>query len=185
MLLESDDPDIMRKVDMPELDVMDAATDFLRALYVLYMKVLHEMIKRWIGIPQTDFVLTIPAMWDEAASNVTVDVATYECLLEFFKLRMGSEYGMLTEQARQRTMGYFRVVKCNFSDRRDQAIYTVVPGINNLREARIENGKLMISRGEMRSLFDPVITDIITSIYNQRKELAESSGEVYVKIPIE
>ncbi|KAF3930695.1 hypothetical protein ABW19_dt0208425 [Dactylella cylindrospora] len=261
LLLEADDPEIRRKVNIPDgLDVMDVVTDFLHSLYNHAMGTLYRKKGRpLMEITRVDFVLTVPAVWNEAAKQRTqkcaenagfanghrltmisepegaavfciknqdthdikatdrivvcdagggtVDLITYNCLeiaprlrvrecavgegafagsskidrnfAEFFKARMGRHYDGLRLETQQKVLKNFEEIKCGFSDRPDQAIYSVtVPTINNLPEAGIENGELQISREEMRSLFDPVITEVITLIYNQIKETSENAGRV-------
>ncbi|KAF3177011.1 hypothetical protein TWF788_007858 [Orbilia oligospora] len=261
LLLESDDPDIKRKVNIPDgLDVMDVCTDFLHALYIHTMETLYRKKGNHVmEITQVDFVLTVPAVWNDGAKqrtqkcaenagfanghrltmisepeaaavfciknqdahNIkasdrivvcdagggTVDLITYNCLeisprlrvrecavgegafagsskidrnfAEFFKSRMGSHFESLRLETQQKVIKNFEAIKCGFRDRPDQAVYTVtVPTINNLPEAGIENGEMLISREDMRSLFDPVITEVITLIYNQIKETSDNAGRV-------
>ncbi|KAF3912604.1 hypothetical protein AA313_de0204558 [Arthrobotrys entomopaga] len=65
-LLDSYDSDIVRQINIPlGHDVMDVVTDYLHAMYLHCMEILNEMINRWIEIPQIDFVLAIPAVWNE------------------------------------------------------------------------------------------------------------------------
>ncbi|EWC45332.1 hypothetical protein DRE_00731 [Drechslerella stenobrocha 248] len=261
LLLESDEDDIKRKVNIPEgLDVMDVCTDFLHALYIYTMETLYRKKGRQVmEITKVDFVLTVPAVWNEAAKqrtqkcaeaagftnghkltmisepeaaavfciknqdahNIgagdrivvcdagggTVDLITYNCLeisprlrvrecavgegafagsskidrnfAEYFKERMGPHFENLRLETQQKVIKNFEAIKCGFRDRPDQELYHVtVPTVNNLPEAGIENGELIIPREDMRALFDPVINEVITLIYNQIKETSENAGRV-------
>lgn len=261
LLLESDDAEIKRKVNIPDgLDVLDVCTDFLHAIYTFTMEFLYRKKGRPVmEITKVDFVLTVPAVWNEKAKqrtqkcaenagfanghrltmisepeaaavfciknqdahNIrtndrivvcdagggTVDLITYNCLeisprlrvrecavgegafagsskidrnfAQYFKDRMGPHFDNLRLETQQKVVKNFEAIKCGFRDRPDQAVYHVtVPTMNNLPEVGIENGELIITREDMRALFDPVITEVITLIYNQIKETSENAGRV-------
>ncbi|KAK6523102.1 hypothetical protein TWF694_006000 [Orbilia ellipsospora] len=73
LLLESNDPEILRKVNMPQgLDVIDVVTHFLSSLY---LHILSKVVKQWAEAPQIDFVLTVPALWNESAKQRTLKCA--------------------------------------------------------------------------------------------------------------
>ncbi|KAK6511744.1 hypothetical protein TWF481_000650 [Arthrobotrys musiformis] len=92
---------------------------------------------------------------------------------DFFKNRMGEHYDSLRVAQRQRVMRNFEEVKCGFRDRDDQETYSViVPGKNNIPEARVVDGEFEITREEMRVLFDDVIDKVIGLIADQVREIA-------------
>ncbi|KAF3095664.1 hypothetical protein TWF569_003538 [Orbilia oligospora] len=92
---------------------------------------------------------------------------------DFFKTRMGAHYDSLRVAQRQRVMRNFEEVKCGFRDREDQDTYSViVPGRDNIPEARVVDGEFEITRAEMRSLFDPVIDKVIELIAEQVRQIA-------------
>ncbi|KAF3926235.1 hypothetical protein ABW20_dc0102468 [Dactylellina cionopaga] len=195
--------------------------------------------RQLMEITQVDFVLTVPAVWNDGAKQRTQKCAenagfanghrltmisepeaaavfciknqdahnikisprlrVRECAVgegafagsskidrnfqEFFKNRMGPHFEALRLETQQKVIKNFEAIKCGFRDRPDQAVYTVtVPTVNNLPEAGIENGELIMSREDMRALFDPVITEVITLIYNQIKETSENAGRTILLV---
>ncbi|KAK6330217.1 hypothetical protein TWF730_004714 [Orbilia blumenaviensis] len=94
-----------------------------------------------------------------------------------FERRMGNHLAFLTSETKAQALKNFGEIRPGFRDRPDQDTYNVlVPGVKDLHEAGIENGELILTRGEVRSLFDPVVAEIITLIHNQIKGSPKKTG---------
>ncbi|KAF3910262.1 hypothetical protein ABW21_db0204908 [Orbilia brochopaga] len=253
LFLEYPDEQIKEMCELPAGKTMlDVTADFLGAVYRHAMEQLYLQRGRPVmEITQVDFVLTIPAVWNELAcmrtrqaaeragftknhtlnmctepeaaalytlrsaessANVgdkvivcdagggTVDLISYnirrivprlevdeavvgtgdtcgstyidQSFEDFFRIRMGEHYDLRVAQ-HQRVMRNFEEVKCGFRDREDQETYSViVPGKNNIPEAGVIDGEFVISRAEMRALFDPIIDKVIGLIAEQVKQIS-------------
>ena len=63
-------------------------------------------------------------------------------------------------------------LKRNFSDSEDEDLFTCpIPGIADDIEAGIEDGLFVISREEMREIFDPVVEEVVQLVQQQVKEV--------------
>ena len=88
---------------------------------------------------------------------------------------MGSHYGKLSWPNRQQVVKNFETTKIAFRDDPAQkTFYVNVPTIGNLEEAGVYGGNFEITREEMRSLFDPVIEQVLVLIRAQ--VMAASAG---------
>ncbi|KAI9865698.1 MAG: hypothetical protein M1813_002156 [Trichoglossum hirsutum] len=85
-----------------------------------------------------------------------------------FALRMGRHYDALRPEHRQQVVKNFETAKMAFRDALGQHKFFVnVPTVDEIKEAGVEGGHFGISRQEMRSLFDPIIDQIIDLIKHQ------------------
>ncbi|KAI4283379.1 MAG: hypothetical protein L6R38_002191 [Xanthoria sp. 2 TBL-2021] len=87
---------------------------------------------------------------------------------EFEKLfirRMGSHYATLSSVHRQQVIKNFEAAKVAFRNEPEQEdFYVNLPTVGDIEEAGVHSGNLLISRAEMRSLFDPVIDRVLDLI---------------------
>lgn len=233
------------------LTAADAVQDFLGEIYKHTMTTLYRRFDRTV-MQNTivDFVLTVPAIWSDAAKQITaegaaragignghslqllsepesaavytlknldttnsqirlhdrivvcdagggtVDLITYdieqitptlrvaECApgvgdfcgstfidREFEKLfinRMGNHYNNVSAVNRQHTIKNFETAKLAFrNDPLQNKFYVNVPTVGSLESAGVFGGNFEISRAEMRSLFDPIVDQIIELIKAQ------------------
>lgn len=233
------------------LTAADAVQDYLGEIYKHTMTTLYRRFDRTImQTTVVDFVLTVPAIWSDAAKQITaegaaragigndhslqllsepesaavytlknldttnsqvrlhdrivvcdagggtVDLITYdikqitpslrvaECApgvgdfcgstfidREFEKLfinRMGSHYNNVSAVNRQHTIKNFETAKLAFrNDPLQNKFYVNVPTVGSLDSAGVFGGNFEISRAEMRSLFDPIVDQIIELIKAQ------------------
>ena len=92
-----------------------------------------------------------------------------------FAKRMGVHYGKLSVVNRQQVVKNFETTKIAFRNDPAQATFYVnVPTIGDLEDARVYGGNFEITREEMRSLFDPIIDQIVNLIKAQ--VMAASAG---------
>ena len=81
---------------------------------------------------------------------------------------MGPHYSKISVVHRQQVVKNFELTKIAFRDDPAQGrFYVNVPTVNTLPAARIDGGQLEITHEEMRSLFDPIIDQIIVLIQAQ------------------
>ena len=232
-------------------------SDFLSAIYKHVINTLGRRIDEKIMDASTiAFVLTVPAIWSDAAKKVTEDAATragmghqhslqllsepesaaiytlktlddinsirirdrvlvcdagggtvdlisyeiqsvdplsiVECTAgsgdycgstfvdrEFEKLfirRMGLHYQNLSLYDIQQTIKNFESIKTAFRDDPDQEVFHVnVPTVGTLKDAGVYGGNFVVTRDEMRSLFDPVVDQIIGLLAAQAIDSSISS----------
>ena len=63
-------------------------------------------------------------------------------------------------------------LKRNFTDSEDEDLFTCpIPGIADDIEAGVEDGLFVISREEMREIFDPVVEEVVQLVQQQVKEV--------------
>lgn len=86
--------------------------------------------------------------------------------------RMGSHYKMILPLYRQQVIKNFEATKAAFRDDPEQEVFYVnIPTIGDIEDAGVYSGNLHITRKDMRSLFDPVVSRILDLIRAQTKEL--------------
>ncbi|KAL8907343.1 MAG: hypothetical protein Q9207_001461 [Kuettlingeria erythrocarpa] len=94
---------------------------------------------------------------------------------EFEKLfmnRLGPYYKDITPHHRQQSIKNFEATKAAFRDDPEQdAFYVNVPTLGNIEDAGIQSGNLLITRSDLRNLFDPAVSRILELIKAQTKEL--------------
>ncbi|KAH0541830.1 hypothetical protein FGG08_003713 [Glutinoglossum americanum] len=96
-----------------------------------------------------------------------------------FAFRMGRHYDALRPEHRQQVIKNFETAKTAFRDAPGQHKFFVnVPTVDEIREAGVEGGHFGISRQEMRSLFDPVIDQIIDLIKHQVMTVSQGAQRV-------
>ena len=241
---------------------VDVVHDFLSAIYKHTMTTLYRRFPDGVmQITKVDFVLTVPAIWSDAAKSKvedaasragmknehhlqllsepesaavytikslgeahspfkvndrlvvcdagggTVDLIAYEiqqisprlsvvectagtgdfcgatfidrAFEDLFKGRMGHHYDNISFVNRQQTVKNFEGTKAAFRDDPGQATFYVnVPTVGTLEHARVFGGNFEITQDEMRSLFDPIIDQIIALIGAQVSKVSESSYSV-------
>ena len=240
---------------------MDIVSHYLEAIYKHVMTTLYRRFDRGVmQMTKIDFVLTIPAIWSDAAKQRTqeaavragmgnehslqllsepesaaihtlktldnansrirvgdrmivcdcgggtVDLITYliqqitplrviECATgtgefcgstfidrEFEKLfvrRLGSHYHGISALNRQQTAKNFEVTKSAFRDDPSQrTFYVNVPTMNTIEEAGVYGGSFEITREEMRSLFDPIIDQVLRLISAQVGAVLKDRAQV-------
>lgn len=92
---------------------------------------------------------------------------------------MGHHYENISFVNRQQTVKNFEGAKAAFGDDPGQeTFYVNVPTVGTLEQCRVYGGNFEITRDEMRSLFDPVIDQIIELISAQVSKVAESTYNV-------
>ncbi|KAI9703752.1 MAG: hypothetical protein M1836_007522 [Candelina mexicana] len=230
------------------LTAPDVVRDYLSALYQHTMTTLYRRFDKGVmQMTKVDFVLTVPAIWSDAAKKKTedaairagmgnehhlellsepesaavytlktvdsthsqirvndrivvcdagggtVDLISYdirqttpflsvmECAAgtgdycgstfidrnfeKLFSSRMGQHYETLSIVNRQQVVKNFETTKIAFRDAPGQeSFYVNVPTVGNIEEAGIYGGNFEITRAEMRSLFDPIIEQIVDLI---------------------
>ena len=88
---------------------------------------------------------------------------------------MGVHYAKISVVNRQQVVKNFETTKIAFrNDPSQPTFYVNVPTVGNLEEAGVYGGNFEITREEMRSLFDPIIDQIISLIKTQ--VMAVSAG---------
>ena len=98
---------------------------------------------------------------------------------KLFKQRMGTHYDNISFVNRQQTVKNFEGTKAAFRDDPGQATFYVnVPTVGTLEQARVYGGNFEITQDEMRSLFDPIIDQIVNLINAQVSKVSESSYSV-------
>ena len=84
---------------------------------------------------------------------------------KLFSARMGKHYENLTIVNRQQVVKNFETTKIAFRDAPGQeSFYVNVPTVGNIEEAGVYGGNFEITREEMRSLFDPIVEQIVDLI---------------------
>ncbi|KAK6508724.1 hypothetical protein TWF506_010802 [Arthrobotrys conoides] len=97
--------------------------------------------------------------------------------ITFLKSKMGHHYESLALGSEHAILKEFAEIKRRFGNKTHEAVYTLsLPEAINIPEADIRNGELSITREEIRALFDPVVTEVITFLYNQIKDFSERAG---------
>ena len=90
---------------------------------------------------------------------------------EFEKLfirRMDSHYHNVSVPHRQTTIKNFETAKLAFrNDPNQKSFYVNVPTVGSLDEAGVKSGNFVITSEEMRSLFDPVIDQVMALLHAQ------------------
>lgn len=241
---------------------VDVVHDFLSAIYKHTMTTLHRRFPTGVmQMTKVNFVLTVPAIWTDAAKSKvedaairagmknehnlqllsepesaavftlkslgdsyspfkvqdrivvcdagggTVDLIAYEikqiapqlsvaectagtgdfCGSTFidrefeklFKARMGTHYENISLLNRQQTIKNFEGTKAAFRDDPDQpTFYVNVPTVGTLEQVRVYGGNFEITQDEMRSLFDPIIDQVVNLIGAQVSKVLESSFTV-------
>ena len=240
------------------LTSVDVVHDYLSAIYKHTMTTLYRRFPTGVmQITKVDFVLTVPAIWSDAAKSKvedaaikagmrnehhlqllsepesaalytikslgeahtpfkvhdrlvvcdagggTVDLIAYEikqiaphlsmvectagtgdfCGSTFidrefeklFKQRMGHHHDSISFVNRQQTVKNFEGTKAAFRDDPGQTTFYVnVPTVGTLEQARVYGGNFEITQDEMRSLFDPIIDQIVNLISAQVSKVSES-----------
>ncbi|KAH0558375.1 hypothetical protein GP486_004965 [Trichoglossum hirsutum] len=99
-----------------------------------------------------------------------------------FALRMGRHYDALRPEHHQQVVKNFETAKMAFRDAPGQHKFFVnIPTVDEIKEAGVEGGHLGISRQEMRSLFDPVVDQIIDLIKHQVMIVSQGPQRVNVR----
>ncbi|MCJ1376934.1 hypothetical protein MMC17_000024 [Xylographa soralifera] len=94
---------------------------------------------------------------------------------KLFEKRMGNHYGSLSGPNRQQVVKNFETTKIAFRDDPAQTrFYVNIPTIGNIEDAGVYGGNFEITREEMRSLFDPIIEQVLALIRAQ--VMAASTG---------
>ncbi|KAL8757027.1 MAG: hypothetical protein Q9184_004318 [Pyrenodesmia sp. 2 TL-2023] len=86
--------------------------------------------------------------------------------------RIGTYYNNIAPLHMQQAIKNFEAAKAAFRDDPEQeAFYVNVPTLGDIEDAGIRSGNLLITRTELRSLFDPAVSRILDLIKAQTKEL--------------
>lgn len=250
----------LRKYDRT---VMDAVTDYLTKIYEHTMETLTRRYgETFISCTKVDFVLTVPAVWSDAAKNATlqaaekagmghrhelklisepeaaavytlrtiqpsglkvgdnfvvcdagggtVDLIAYKvtqvyplrveesavgtgglCGSAFLnyrfedhvRSRIGHErYNMMREKKPKTWMmglRYFEeFVKRNFNEEEHTEVNVPFPGLPDDEEAGLDSGFLIMTSEQVKTIFDPVINEVIGLVEGQVETIREKSGNV-------
>ncbi|KAI5788706.1 hypothetical protein FPQ18DRAFT_343143 [Pyronema domesticum] len=101
----------------------------------------------------------------------------------FLRSKLGEErYKSLSPETHQRIMRNFEEVKCAFEDRLEKdKFYVSIPTLGTVQEAErglnVVHGEFEITREEIKSLFDPIVHQIIDLVSKQ--VYASSNGGNY------
>ena len=88
---------------------------------------------------------------------------------------MGAHYARVSVVNRQQVVKNFETTKIAFrNDPAQEMFYANVPAMSDLEDARVYGGNFEITREEMRSLFDPIVNQIVNLIKAQ--VMAASAG---------
>ena len=88
---------------------------------------------------------------------------------------MGIHYARVSVVNRQQVVKNFETTKIAFrNDPAQETFYVNVPAVSDLEDARVYGGNFEITRVEMRSLFDPIVNQIVNLIKTQ--VMAASAG---------
>ncbi|CAF9934329.1 MAG: hypothetical protein HETSPECPRED_009185 [Heterodermia speciosa] len=97
---------------------------------------------------------------------------------KLFTKRMGHHYGNVSLVNRQQTVKNFESTKTAFRDDPSQkTFYVNVPTVGTLEDAGVYGGNFEITREEMRTLFDPIVDQIIQLIGLQVQTISQGSSQ--------
>ncbi|EON64758.1 hypothetical protein W97_03991 [Coniosporium apollinis CBS 100218] len=247
----------LRKYDKT---VMDAVTDYLQLIYKHTMDTLKVRYgQSFMATTETDWILTVPAVWSDAAKNATlqaaeragmgdmhslrlisepeaaavytfkaiqpnnlrvgssfvvcdagggtVDLIAYRiiqlnplrieesavgagglcgsALLNYrfedhVKARIGGErYKNMKTKTWNIGLKYFEeFVKRNFNDNEQQDISIPFPGLPDDEEAGLDCGFLAMTTEQVKSIFDPVVQEVINLVEEQVESIRRKGGNV-------
>ena len=244
------------------MTAQDVVRDYLSAIYKHVITTLYRRFdRRVMQLTKVDFVITVPAIWSDAAKKKTLDAAAtagmasehdLELLSEpesaaiytlrtienghaqigvgdriivvdagggtvdlisydvksihpklsvtetapgvgdfcgssfidrgfeqLFVRRMGKHYSSLSFVNKQQVVRNFELTKIAFrNDPSQEHFYVNVPTIGDLEEAGVFGGNFEITRGEMKTLFDPIIDQVLALITSQAMTVSTGAQAV-------